>query len=179
MPWTNRKTARLHIFRHSAPEAHYFITCCTDRRKTSLTYPPIANAVLRALDATAPLDALPLCAVVMPDHFHVLLQLGHRLRLGQIIAKWKIAPKAALQSSGLAWQPDFFEHRIRPEDDLESYARYLFLNPYRSGLIPLTETWPWWQCWTPQRFHFLTTLNDCQFPPAEWLRDQPPWKPFT
>jgi len=177
MTLPDRKTAHLRTHRCSIPDARYFVTCCTNRRKLSLATTPIAGAILAALEKTNPIDASPLCAVVMPDHFHVLFQLGHRLRIGQVIAKWKIAAKPALQSAGLAWQPDFFEHRLRPEDDTESSARYLFLNPYRAGLIRLHETWSWWRCWTPDRFRFLEMLADNRFPPPEWLREKPPWQP--
>jgi hypothetical protein len=66
----------------------------------------------------------------------------------------------------VTWQANYFEHRLRPDDANSPYARYMFLNPYRAGLIPADHPWPWWRAWDD--FDFMAALSDGG-PPVEWL----------
>ena len=105
----------------------------------------------------------------MPDHLHVLFELGERLSLDRVVAKLKALSK----HDRIDWQPNYFEHRLRPNDLEGSYARYIFLNPYRSGLISCREVWPLWIVGSKGgNWDFLAMLEDGKFPPAEWL-DEP------
>lgn len=78
--------AALRRGRVSIPEAEYFITVCTDKRRAGLAVPEIGTAILgelRALDDDSTWRLR--CAVVMPDHIHLLIVLGWRLALGKTI----------------------------------------------------------------------------------------------
>ena len=48
---------------------------------------------------------------------------------------------------GLEWQENYYDHRRRRENECEPFARYIFLNPYRAGLISLYARWPSWWRW--------------------------------
>ncbi len=110
-----------------------------------------------------------LCSTIMPDHVHLLLQLGERLTVGQVVGKVKALSRAALSEHRASWQRDFFEHRLRPEDPTESYARYVFLNPYRGGLLDRRRVWPMWGVGRGVEFDFFAMLEDGRYPPTEWL----------
>jgi len=170
-----RQTHRLHAHRLSLPSTAYFVTCCTVSRKPGLTGGTLSSA-LRSADTTADSsgDAVLLAFTVMPDHVHWLFHLGERLSLGRMIGRWKAATRATLAAAGLAWQRDYFEHRLRPDEDHEAYARYIHLNPYRASLLAPHEAWPHWCCPTPARFRFTEHLDPGGGIPPEWIADRVP-----
>jgi hypothetical protein len=43
---------------------------------------------------------------------------------------------------GIRWQRDFFEPRIRRDENLREKADYILLNPVRAGLVDKPENWP-------------------------------------
>jgi putative transposase len=173
-----RRTSDLHRGRSSTAGARYFITCCTEHRNVGLDTPIVGASLLanvRTSDAV--LDTTTFGFVIMPDHLHWLFGLGGRLSLGQVIGKFKRATSADLAAHGLAWQRDFFEHRLRIDETVESYARYIYLNPYRRARelqISTGRVQSAW--WTPQpeQLRFLTLLNPDGTPPPEWFDDPPP-----
>jgi len=142
-----------------------------------LENPLLATKLQKAWDEiTGTGDAKILCRTIMPNHVHVLLIPGCRLSLGQIIGKWKTRTNKTLAQSGLSWQHDFFERRLRPEDAQEAFGLYIFLNPYRAKLVGLREQWPWWQLDSPVSFEFPTMLRDGRHPHAEWLGQIEHWR---
>ena len=170
-PPLDRKTARMRWGRVSLPGARYFLTLCTQTRANVLTQVQAASDVRSALDTLqSDGDAEVLAASLMPDHLHVLFTLGARLSVGQVMAKLKALSRNKGQASW-RWQQDGFEHRLRPDEAVEDYAFYLFMNPYRARLLPMTELWVGWICPEPTRFKFPAHLNPQGTPPAEWLDD--------
>jgi REP element-mobilizing transposase RayT len=86
--------------------------------------------------------------VLMPDHVHWLLSLTDTRPLGQVVAASKASSARALKRTGLVerspWQPKYYEHRVRTDEDLQSQARYLVANPLRAGLAARLADYPWW-----------------------------------
>jgi hypothetical protein len=105
----------------------------------------------------------------MPDHVHVLFVLGSSLTLSQVWSKFKSLTKRSLGSVGLTWQTNFYDHRLRSDVSIETFARYVFLNPYRKGLLDLNEVWPWWVLNREYPPEFLELLGERKVPPREWL----------
>jgi len=114
-------------------------------------------------------DTQTLGFTLMPDHCHWLFRLGGRLSLGRILAKLKSQTNETLTAIDHAWQRDFYEHRLRPNEDPEDYALYIFLNPYRAGLSPPAVCWPWWWTAVPEALRFPVLLDSTGAPPAEWI----------
>ena len=75
-------------------------------------------------------------------------------------------------ATALDWQRDFFEHRLRNGEEIEPFGLYVFLNPYRAGLVSPRERWMHWWCPDSSVFRFTSRLNSDETPPAEWI-DEP------
>jgi putative transposase len=76
----------------------------------------------------------------MPDHVHLILNVPDETPLATVIRDWKswLARKHAI-----AWQKNFFDHRLRTEDEIGQKAEYVGLNPVRAGLVKRAEDWPY------------------------------------
>jgi putative transposase len=142
MPLPQRKTARLRWGRITAAGADYFATLCTHARAPILTNDTIAIRLLDALrQMHREVDIHLLAATIMPDHVHLLFTLGERLSYGRVIAKFKTLGRDQGRADW-RWQKDGFEHQLRPHEKMEDYGFYVFMNPYRAGLIATCERWP-------------------------------------
>jgi REP element-mobilizing transposase RayT len=153
----------------------YFVTACTLERRRGLEERATTDQIIecaRKSDALGDTATIALC--VMPDHVHWLFELGGRLTLGRVIARLKADTRKNLTVAGLAWQRDFFEHRLRAEESAEDYARYVFLNPYRAGLVAQGISWRGWWCPRLESFEFSEHLNPDGSPPSEWIGEVVP-----
>lgn len=82
--------------------------------------------------------------VLMPDHLHMLVSFPHDINMPKVITDWKslIARKTAI-----AWQRDFFDHRIRDHENHEQKAAYIRKNPVRAKFVTQPEDWKY--VWEP------------------------------
>lgn len=151
------------------PGARYFITCSAVRPESRLIYPVCANAILDLIRNMDTADFSLACATIMPDHMHLLFSLFGKLSLSKVVAKFKSLTHNALIALGIQWQANFFEHRLRPVELSNDYARYIFLNPYRAGLLNRSEEWPYWILGVDADFDFLSFLEERKYPPSEWI----------
>ncbi|MEN9841734.1 MAG: hypothetical protein RL376_1534 [Verrucomicrobiota bacterium] len=163
-----RRTGNLRLGRASLPGACYFVTACVQGREPVLTGEVQERRLRSALhELSAAGDWHLLAGVVMPDHLHVLFKLGDRLTLDRVVAKLKARardPKAVWR-----WQANVFEHRLCADDDREDYAFYIFMNPYRAGLVDVGASWPGWLRDADWRWRFEDALSAAGAPPPEWL----------
>ena len=85
--------------------------------------------------------------VLMPDHFHGLLQLGEG-SLGQTLKHLKgLSAKRVndcLGTKGGLWQPSYFDRGLRAEEDRKAIARYIVANPIRAGLVDNVRSYSYW-----------------------------------
>ncbi len=109
------------------------------------------------------------CTVVMPDHLHLLVTLGKHAKLSAAVRllKGRLAP--ALRRAGAAWQPSFFDRRLRPDDELLPISLYIFLNPYRQKLVGVDETWGGYHC-AQSDWAWFGPLTKESCPEPAWLR---------
>jgi hypothetical protein len=75
----------------------------------------------------------------------------------------------ALRRSGLKWQDGFYEHRLREAEDVLPVFLYIYLNPYRAGLIPTDQTWPGYYC-APDDWKWFGHQTANAMPQPEWLK---------
>jgi putative transposase len=85
--------------------------------------------------------------VVMPDHFHWLVELQQG-SLADLMQKTKsMSTKTVNQFTGrkvTLWQKGFHDRALRREEDLVKVARYVVANPLRSGLVEKLGDYPLW-----------------------------------
>ncbi|HCS46154.1 MAG TPA: transposase [Pseudomonas sp.] len=89
--------------------------------------------------------------VIMPDHFHWLVQLEQR-SLAQLMQAVKsrstLTINRALNREGAFWQSGYHDRAIRDGEDLLPFARYIVANPLRAGLVEKIGDYPLWDaCW--------------------------------
>ena len=105
----------------------------------------------------------------MPDHLHLLIRLGESLPLGECVKLFKGRLSPCLRPARLHWQDGFYDHQLRPADDELAVFLYIYLNPYRAGLLPGTKTWPGYRC-RPEDWAWFGALTKECTPQPEWLR---------
>jgi putative transposase len=88
----------------------------------------------------------PEIVLLMPDHLHALISFPWDAKLGmnRVIADWK---RYVATQFGVSWQRDYFDHRIRSEQDHQSTWYYIRENPVRAGLVETYDQWP--HVWLP------------------------------
>lgn len=135
--------------RVSIPSQIYFITVACRNREPHFGEFSIAAAASRKIaDGTTWADAKVLAWVLMPDHYHVLLQLGENTSLQAVMKRANLilalTVNKTAQRDGAVWQSAYYDHAVRKEECLESIARYLVWNPVRAGLVTDIGSYPFW-----------------------------------
>ena len=105
--------------------------------------PEVADVVARCLRHFEGQRHRLLAWCVMPNHVHAVVQPMPGFELPQILHSWKrqSAREAnrILSRSGEFWQPEYYDHLVRDDDDLRYSVEYAWGNPEKSGW---TE-WAW------------------------------------
>jgi len=135
--------------RVSLPGHVYLITTTTHLRQRLFADFITARIAVRALNHPQTLGSSAVSAwVLMPDHFHVLLQLGDVDDLSRLVNRLKSRigreVNRHLHRAGPVWQCGFHEHLLRKEEDLRNVARYVVMNPLRAGLVRRVSEYPHW-----------------------------------
>ena len=85
--------------------------------------------------------------VVMPDHFHWLVELGPG-SLKRLMRRVKSRSTMMINRyqgrSGQLWQKGFHDRALRREEDVQAMARYIVMNPKRAGLVARVGDYPHW-----------------------------------
>jgi putative transposase len=122
--------------------ARHFITVnCKERHANSLCRSNTAAKLLESARYYEEIGRWYLwLMLVMPDHVHFVatFDLEHGIRA--TVRAWKRYQKKTL---GIEWQSDFFEHRLRSDDEFIEKMQYVRMNPVRKGLVPSAEQWPY------------------------------------
>jgi putative transposase len=127
----------------------YLVTTATLEREPLFADFKAAQVASRAFEDKAVLaDAKLLAWVLMPDHFHGLLQLGEQISLQNMVNRLKSASarqvNRAMGRKGSLWAKAYHDHALRCEEDLLATARYIVANPVRAGLVRHVGDYPFW-----------------------------------
>jgi len=141
-------TQALRKGRHSQTNGIYFITTATHGRIPWFQQFDLASIMSRCmLDPKCFPDARNLCWVVMPDHVHVLVQLGET-PLSEVVRRLKAKSALLLNREigrkGRFWDAAFHDHGLRKEESVRGIARYIVGNPLRAGLVTNVGDYPYW-----------------------------------
>jgi len=121
----------------------YLVTAVTEKRRRLFHELHPGRCLIRSLMKEQELGrASTLAFVVMPDHFHWLLQLREGASLPKVVRTVKSV--TAHRLGGTVWQDGFHDHALRREEDLRAAARYVVANPLRAGLVRRLGDYPHW-----------------------------------
>jgi putative transposase len=123
-------------------EAIFFITiCCIPREANQLCHAATATSLFESIEFRAARgDWFVHLLVLMPDHLHGLISFPRERDMRKVVAGWK---EITAKKTGVRWQRDFFDHRLRSNEGYEEKASYIRMNPVRAGLISESTAWPY------------------------------------
>ena len=135
--------------RYSEPGRIYFVTSTCLNRQQHFSSPANARILSEEFNLLGVRsDCVTLAYVVMPDHFHWLVQLDRETTLQEVVRKLKGRSARRIGKLKFAaarvWQSGFHDHAVRKEEDLENLANYLIQNPLRAGLVSDVDDYPYW-----------------------------------
>ena len=136
--------------RASIKHQHYLITTAVSKKRPIFKNVDAAKIVLNSLHWLEKKDKIILdAAIVMPDHVHFVAGLK-RGSLAQLIHSLKSYTaheiNKLLQRQGPFWQPQYHDHAVRKDEDLNEIVRYALNNPVRAGLVTDFHDYPHWYC---------------------------------
>ena len=127
----------------------YLLTTVTQaRRPVFLDFAAAAAASRVMSDPRLWRSARLLCWVLMPDHWHGVVELGAYEPLGDLMRRVKAVSAAEInrnqRSYGSVWASGYHDHALRYEEDLVGVARYVIDNPVRAGLVRRAMDYSFW-----------------------------------
>ena len=135
--------------RHSIPGGLYLLTTVTIGRQRIFLDRHLAG-VVSSLSAAANTWSPGRCLgwVLMPDHWHGVIELGHGTTLAATMQRFKGTTAHALNSScqrrGAVWQQGFHDRALRQDEGIAATLRYIIANPVRAGLVEHPLNYPYW-----------------------------------
>lgn len=95
---------------------------------------------------------------IMPNHVHILCNLGETSSIGTIVRSWKgasaIRINRILNRTGALWQREYYDRFIRDIDHLNDCIAYIRNNPVKAKLCERPEDWQFSSAgigWTERR----------------------------
>lgn len=165
------------------PGGSYFFTVVTYDRRPLFRGPRarhILGSVMRAVAREKPFATVAI--VLLWDHLHCVWSLPPGDQ--DFSARWKMIKSCftedwtkagGVESEVTAsqhrrgqrgvWQPRFWEHLIRDEEDLERHCDYIHYNPVKHAYAERPWDWPY--------SSFRRFVRDGDYSP-EWGRSEPP-----
>ncbi|MEQ8169312.1 MAG: transposase [Candidatus Eremiobacterota bacterium] len=117
----------------------YFLTICTDNKKSIFISPEIVNDVKEILFQNAEKYRFDIiCFCFMPDHLHILTQGTHdESDLGKFISafKQKTGFDYKKKNGIILWQKSYYDRIVRKYEDIDNICRYIIKNPVRRGIV--------------------------------------------
>jgi REP element-mobilizing transposase RayT len=122
-----------------------FTLCIKDRVQlfNNVTTVNIFEKILKS-EAERSLCIIPVYCF-MPDHQHLIVSgVNSESDILKFIKAYKQKTGYWLKKNqfNVRWQKDFFDHIIRKEEGLVSFARYILNNPVRKGLVENWQDYP-------------------------------------
>ncbi|MBN6773517.1 transposase [Pseudomonas granadensis] len=139
---------KLRVGRYAEVSRIYLLTSNTDQRRPIFTDFALGKLVADQFQNAQESGLVnSLAWVVMPDHFHWLIELRTG-SLSELMQKTKSlstrSVRQATGENGMLWQRGFHDRALRKEDDLVKMARYVVANPLRAGLVEKLGEYPLW-----------------------------------
>jgi putative transposase len=136
--------------RYYIPGSTVFITQVVQDRK-SVFYDSknviLLHEILRNVQQLHPFSMLG--HVILPDHFHILIQPTEKSTFSDIMhslkpnftKEYKKGLGISSSESVRFWQKRFWDHVIRDDRDLENHLHYMHFDPVKHGYVNDTVGW--------------------------------------
>ena len=83
----------------------------------------------------------------MPDHLHtILLGVDDKASPKKAVDRFKQRSGFLLRNEPAKWQPSYFDHILRTNEDTPAQVLYVFNNPLRAGLTDDPFSYPFSGC---------------------------------
>jgi len=83
---------------------------------------------------------------VMPEHIHMLVRLGSQKKIGQAMNLFKGRTAREINrkrnTTGALWYEGYHDHLLRPEEPVDNFLNYIYLNPVKKHLCNAPQDWP-------------------------------------
>jgi len=124
------------------PDAIYFFSVVTKNREKYFTSREDFLNLWKTLNTKCQRSKGELLAYVfLADHIHILLRQGFT-PFSILIAGFKRKMNTLFyESKRSLWQPRFWEHMIRDDNDFNKHADYIHYNPVKHGYAGRTRDW--------------------------------------
>ncbi len=136
--------------RASIKNQHYLITTAVLERKPVFNQAEAAEMVLKSLHWLEKQEKIILdAAVVMPDHLHFVagIKQGSLAKLMRSLKSYTAKKiNILLEREGPFWQPQYHDHTVRKDEDLNEVVLYTLYNPVRAGFVNDFHDYPFWYC---------------------------------
>ena len=125
-----------------------FITQVVKDRQTEFCDPfsqALFTTTLYRVKSIHPFNLL--AYILLPDHFHILIQPKNLSNFSQIMHSFKsnftklYKDHFKITNTFSFWQKRFWDHVIRNEKDLENHIHYIHFNPIKHGYVNKPEKW--------------------------------------
>lgn len=135
--------------RYSEEGRIYFVTMVTQDRKAYFSDLYLTRKAIQQIRSFHDEEKLySYTWVIMPDHIHWLFQLSEKQSLSNVINLFKGRTARILNRymnrKGKFWQPAYYDHAVRKDEDIKQIARYIVANPLRAKLVEKIEDYPHW-----------------------------------
>ena len=122
------------------------ITICTHNRMDLFKHHEFGNYCVRLLKKLCDECSFRIFAYCfMPDHIHLLIQGDGTISIINLIQRFKSISTLNSRRFGFLgriYQPRFYDHFLRKEDDIEKQAKYILENPIRKRLAETIGGYP-------------------------------------
>jgi putative transposase len=138
--------------RASIPGQIYFITIvCHNRKQIFADWEFALGAANILTEERLWRNSKLLCWVLMPDHWHGLIQLADEESLSKLMQRVKAVSAKNIniirKTTDPVWQKCFFDRGLRSEDDIRPVAEYIIANPVRAGLVADIRLYAFWDAY--------------------------------
>lgn len=78
--------------------------------------------------------------LLMPDHVHAIIAFPREPGMSVTVRDWK---RGTTRFQGVCWQMNYFDHRLRNDEEVRQAWSYIRRNPVAKGLCPCKDDWAW------------------------------------
>jgi putative transposase len=158
---STHRARRMSVYiRANVPGGTLFLTIVTARRKRLFEQASYRSALASAIRTTKVERPFVCDAIVLlPDHWHIIMTLpAGDADFSTRIQSIKRRTTHVLRETEL-WQPRFWEHAIRDEDEFNHLVEYIHFNPVKHHVATCPHAWPF------SSFHRHVAAGLCS---ADW-----------